>query len=86
MGYTTVLKLMQRMTDKGLVERRREGRAHRYRSAVSRQATERRLARSFLERKFEGSIQRLLQSALPGGRARDEEIEEIRRLLDELED
>ena len=85
-GYTTVLKLLQRMADKGLVERRPAGRAHIYRSAVRREATERRVARSFVQRTFDGSIERLLQSALPSGRARREEIEEIRRLLDRLED
>jgi predicted transcriptional regulator len=85
-GYTTVLKLLQRMTDKELVMRRQEGRAHLYRPAVAREKTERRMARSFLEQTFGGSIEALLQSALPTGRARAEEIEEIRRLLDRLED
>ncbi|MFW6088719.1 MAG: BlaI/MecI/CopY family transcriptional regulator [Gemmatimonadota bacterium] len=85
-GYTTVLKLLQRMTDKRLVTRRPEGRAHLYRPVVGREATERRVARSFLRRTFGGSIERLLQSALPTGRARRDEIDEIRRLLDRLED
>lgn len=85
-GYTTVLKLLQRMTEKELVTRRREGRAHVYRAAAEREPTERRVARSFLRRTFDGSIERLLQSALPPGRARSEEIEEIRRLLDRLEE
>lgn len=85
-GYTTVLKLLQRMTDKELVTRRQEGRAHLYRPAVGREKTERRVARSFLEQTFGGSIEALLQSALPTGRARADEIEEIRRLLDHLED
>lgn len=85
-GYTTVLKLLQRMTEKGLVTRRPDGRAHLYRTAVARERTERRVARSFLRRTFDGSIERLLQSTLPAGRARRDEIEEIRRLLDRLED
>lgn len=85
-GYTTVLKLLQRMTDKGLVTRRPEGRAHLYRAAVARAGTERRVARSFLRRTFDGSIERLLLSALPADQTRQEEIEEIRRLLDRLED
>lgn len=85
-GYTTVLKLLQRMTEKRLVTRRPEGRLHLYRSAVTREGTERRVARSFLRRTFGGSLERLLQSALPTGRARAEEIAEIRRLLDQLED
>lgn len=85
-GYTTVLKLLQRMTEKELVTRRPDGRAHLYRPAVAREKIERRVARSFVQRTFDGSIERLLQSALPTGRAREEEIEEIRRLLDRLED
>lgn len=85
-GYTTVLKLLQRMTDKDLVTRRQEGRAHLYRPAVARERTERRVARSFLTQTFGGSIEALLQSALPTGRARSREIEEIRRLLDRLEE
>lgn len=85
-GYTTVLKLLQRMTDKGLVVRRQEGRGHLYRPAVERESTERRVTRSFLRRTFGGSVERLLQSALPTGPARREEIEEIRRLLDRLEE
>lgn len=85
-GYTTVLKLLQRMTDKELVVRRQEGRAHLYRPAVERESTERRVARSFLRRTFGGSVERLLQSALPTGPARQAEIEEIRRLLDRIED
>lgn len=85
-GYTTVLKLLQRMTDKELVVRRQEGRAHFYRPAVERESTERRVARSFLRRTFGGSVERLLQSALPTGPARQAEIEEIRRLLDRIEE
>lgn len=85
-GYTTVLKLLQRMTDKGLVVRRQEGRGHLYRPAVERESTERRVTRSFLRRTFGGSVERLLQSALPTGSARQAEIEEIRRLLDRLEE
>lgn len=85
-GYTTVLKLLQRMNDKELVVRRQEGRAHFYRPAVDRESTERRVTRSFLRRTFGGSVERLLQSALPTGPARQAEIEEIRRLLDQIEE
>lgn len=84
-GYTTVLKLLQRMIDKGLVARRQEGRAHIYQPAVERESIERRVTRSFLRRTFAGSVERLLQSALPTGPARRDEIEEIRRLLDRME-
>lgn len=82
-GYTTVLKLLQRMLEKGLVERRREGRAHVYLAAASRERTQRRLARDLIEKAFGGSVGELLQAALPSGRAREEEIEEVRRALRE---
>ncbi|MDX1624407.1 MAG: BlaI/MecI/CopY family transcriptional regulator [Gemmatimonadota bacterium] len=80
-GYTTVLKLLQRMLDKGLVERNEEGRAHRYRAAASRERTQRRLARDLVEKAFGGSIGELVRAALPPGDAREEELEEIRKAL-----
>lgn len=85
-GYTTVLKLLQRMLEKGLVERREEGRAHRYRAAVSEERTQRRLARELAEKAFGGSLSKLVQAALPSGRARERELEEIRRMVREAEE
>lgn len=85
-GYTTVLKLLQRMHEKGVVERRREGRAHLYRPAVDEETTERRVVRSFVDRAMDGSLKRLIQRALPEERATEEELREIRRLLDEWEE
>lgn len=82
-GYTTVLKLLQRLHEKSLVERRREGRAHVYRAVVSRERTERRLVRDFLDRAMDGSLSGLIQRALPEKPASHEELEELRRLLDE---
>lgn len=85
-GYTTVLKLLQRMLEKGLVERREEGRAHRYRAAVSEKRTQRRLARELAEKAFGGSLSKLVQAALPSGRARERELDEIRRMVREAEE
>lgn len=85
-GYTTVLKLLQRLNEKGLVSRRSQGRAHLYRSAFPQEEVERRLARGFVARAFSGSLGRLLQRALPEGEARQSEIEQIRRALDRLDD
>jgi predicted transcriptional regulator len=85
-GYTTVLKLLQRMLEKGLVGRREKGRAHVYRAAVSAERTRRRIARELLERAFGGSIQGLIEAALPRGQARAEELEEIRRMLGRTEE
>jgi predicted transcriptional regulator len=85
-GYTTVLKLLQRMLEKGLVKRREEGRAHVYRAAASEERTRQRLARDLVSRAFGGSIRGLVEAALPAGRARADEIEEIRKMLRRLEE
>lgn len=84
-GYTTVLKLLQRMTAKGLVTRCREGRSHRYSAAVREEPLERRLAHEFLHRTFGGSVERLLQRILPRDPTSSEELEQVRRLVDELD-
>ena len=84
-GYTTVLKLLQIMHEKGLVERDESERSHRYRAAVAEQATQRRLVGDLIDRGFEGSAGRLVLRALSARRATPEELSEIRRLLDELE-
>lgn len=85
-GYTTVLKLLQRMLEKGLVTRHEEGRAHVYRAAASEQRTRRRFARELVERAFGGSVRGLVEAALPAGRARADEIEEIRKMLRRIEE
>lgn len=85
-GYTTILKLLQRMREKGLVSRTSEGRAHVYRAAIREAATERRLVRDLASRAFGGSMSRLLQRALPAEAADSEELEEIRRLLERLDE
>lgn len=85
-GLTTVLKLLQRMHEKGLVRRREEGRAHRYIPVVDEAALERRLVQDFMSRTFAGSAERLIQRALPMADADPDELEEIRRLLDRLGD
>ena len=82
-GYTTVLKLLQIMTDKGLVCRDESERAHVYRARLARQDTERQLVDDLLDRAFGGSASRLVMQALAGRAASAEEIAEIRKLLDE---
>jgi len=81
-GYTTVLKLLQIMTDKGLVRRDESSRAHVYEAVSSEGQTQRQLVGDLLDRAFEGSTSRLVMRALDARPATDEEIEEIRRLLD----
>jgi predicted transcriptional regulator len=84
-GYTTVLKLLQIMHEKGLVERDETQRSHRYSPAVAEHATERRLVGELIDRGFEGSTGRLVLRALAARQASAEELAEIRRLIDELE-
>lgn len=84
-GYTTVLKLMQIMTDKGLVRRDESQRTHVYRATASEEHTQGRLLRDLLDRAFGGSAQKLVLQALSAKKASPEEIAEIRSLLDEME-
>ena len=83
-GYTTTLKLMQIMLDKGLVTRDESDRAHVYRAALSRKRTLRRLAADLVDRAFGGSAEELVVHALEGRKVTPDELERIRKLLDEL--
>ena len=84
-GYTTVLKLMQIMTEKGLVVRDERQRAHIYRSRLTEQKTQRQLLADLLERAFEGSAPKLVMQALTTRKASADELAAIRQLLDRLE-
>ncbi|MEO8189195.1 MAG: BlaI/MecI/CopY family transcriptional regulator [Acidobacteriota bacterium] len=83
-GYTTVLKLLQIMTEKGLVERNESERAHVYRARLEREETEKQLVGDLLERAFGGSASRLVLQALASKTASAEEIAEIREFLDRV--
>jgi len=85
LGYTTVLKLLQIMTTKGTVRRNETQRAHVYAACLPAAQTKRQLAGDMLQRVFEGSASQLMMHALAGNRASRDEIEEIRRMLDEYE-
>jgi BlaI family penicillinase repressor len=80
--YTGVLKLLQIMTEKGLVERDERERAHLYRAAVSQADTEQRFLRELSERFFAGSAAQLALRALQIEKASDEELEAIRQLIE----
>jgi predicted transcriptional regulator len=84
-GYTTVLKTMQIMAEKGLVVRDESERAHRYEPAAPEDETQRRLVGDLLRKAFDGSAKKLVLQALSTERASADELDEIRRLLDELE-
>ena len=83
--YTTVLKLLQIMSEKGLVRRNEEQRAHVYEAAVPRDLTRKQLAGDLLQRAFDGSAARLLQGALSARKASKAELAEIRKMLSEYE-
>lgn len=84
-GYTTVLKLLQIMTEKGLVVRDETERAHVYESRYGEQKTQRQLLTDLADRAFGGSATKLVMQALSGKKATAEELEAIRELLNRLE-
>ena len=84
-GYTTVLKLLQIMTDKGLVTRDESQRAHVYVSRYGEQRTQRQLLGDLIDRAFGGSPAKLVMQALSGGRASAEELTAIRQLIEQME-
>ena len=84
-GYTTVLKLLQIMTEKGLVRRDERERAHRYTPRLPRERTEQQIVGDLLDRAFGGSSSRLVLRALSSRKATPEELDRIRELLDEIE-
>jgi len=83
--YTTILKLMQIMAEKGLVVRDETARAHVYSAARPREWTQQQLAGDLLHRAFGGSARSLLIGALSARKASRKELEEMRRLLDQYE-
>jgi predicted transcriptional regulator len=83
-GYTTVLKLMQLMAQKGLVVRDESQRSHVYRAASAEAQTQRRLLGDLMDRAFAGSASQLVLRALSVKRSSAEELQEIRRLLEQL--
>jgi predicted transcriptional regulator len=84
-GYTTVLKFMQIMTEKGLVERDESERTHVYQARFTQEATQQRLVSDLLDKAFGGSASQLVMQALAAKPASADELAQIRRLLDELE-
>jgi len=84
-GYTTALKLLQIMTEKGLVERDESERAHVYVARLPEEQTLGQLVGDLLDRAFEGSSSRLVMRALESRPATREELSEIRRMLDLME-
>src|SRR5262245_12897165 len=84
-GYTTGLKLMQIMHDKGLLTRDESERTHVYQAALTEEQTQRQLVDHLLERAFGGSARQLVMQVLSSRKASSNELAQIRGLLDELE-
>ncbi|NNE25412.1 MAG: BlaI/MecI/CopY family transcriptional regulator [Saprospiraceae bacterium] len=84
-GYTTTLKIMQIMTEKGLVTRNTESRTHIYHTAVQENDTQKSLLDSFIEKTYRGSAMRLVMQALGNQKASPEELEELKAIIDKLE-
>jgi BlaI family penicillinase repressor len=84
-GYTTVLKTLQIMFDKGLVKRDERQKAHLYRSALPAPRMQKQLVDDLVERAFGGAADQLVMHALSGRKATPEEIEKLRSLLATLE-
>jgi predicted transcriptional regulator len=84
-GYTTTLKILQRMTDKGLVRRDETQRSHVYSAVRRAEQTQRQLVRSLLRAAFGGAPAKLVVQALSEETVSAEDLAEIRRVLDELE-
>lgn len=83
-GYTTVLKFLQIMTEKGLVRRNESQRAHVYQATLSEDETQRQLVSGLLKRAFGGSTSKLVLQALASKKASASELVEIRRLIEQL--
>ena len=84
-GYTGILKLLQIMTDKGLVERDESERAHVYSPALRREDTQGQMVNDLLDRVFGGSAAQLVLHALSDRKASPAEIKEIRKMLNRME-
>ena len=83
-GYTTTLKLMQIMHEKGLVRRDDSVKTHIYQAAVSREKTQKHLLDKMIDGLFGGSPTQLVLQALGNHKATDQELEEIQHLLNNL--
>ena len=84
-GYTTTLKLLQLMLEKGLVRRDDEARSHVYRAAVREQDTQNLLIDKFVDAAFGGSALKLVMQALGSRKTSAEELTQLRRLLNDIE-
>ena len=85
-GYTTTLKIMQIMFDKGLLDRKKMGKTHIYSERVDQVKTQKGLVSRMIKNVFQGSSKDLVMQALGNAKPSKEELDEIRKFLDELKD
>jgi predicted transcriptional regulator len=83
-GYTTVLKFLQIMHEKGIVDREKDGRAHRYWSLLDKEETQQKMLGEFTNRLFDGSMQQLMQRAVSSDKLNRDDLDELQKLLQEL--
>lgn len=84
-GYTTILKLMQIMHEKGILTRQKSGKLHLYKAVASQENTTQQLVDKMIETVFQGSAAQLVLSALGNSTSTPQELSEIRKYLDKLE-
>ncbi len=85
-GYTTTLKIMQLMLDKGLLTREIVERSHIYKPAVSQEVTQTQVLRGVVDTAFGGSASSLVMRALGSGATKPEDLEKIKALIQQIED
>jgi len=84
-GYTTTLKLMQIMFEKGMLSREPQGKLHIYKAKIKREKTQQQLVRKMIDTMFSGSASQLVMQALGQHKASTAELDEIRQYLAELD-
>jgi BlaI family penicillinase repressor len=85
-GYTTILKLLQIMNEKGLVTRQKSGKLHLYEANASQEKTQQQMVDKIIDTVFQGSAMQLVMSALGNKKSSKEELNEIKRYLEKLEE
>lgn len=83
-GYTTTLKLMQIMHEKGMVKRDESSKTHKYTPLLSREKTQKQFVGKMIDTLFQGSSSQLVMQALGNHKASKEELDEIQKLIDNL--
>lgn len=84
-GYTTTLKMLQLMTEKGLTNRDTSTRTHVYNAAITQEATQKKLVNRLMDTAFGGSAKKLVMQALGNKKTSKKELDEIKKMIDDLE-